>query len=39
MPRGDEDEIVARCDPLLFFGGFFVTRTLLECLTLIRFQS
>lgn len=33
MPSGDEDEIVARCDPLLFFGAFLATRAFLESLT------
>ena len=37
MPRGDEDEIAARCDPLLFFIGFLVARAFLECFTLIPF--
>jgi hypothetical protein len=23
MPSGDDDEIVARCEPLLFFGELF----------------
>ncbi len=33
MPRGDEDEIVARCDPLLFFGAFLATPVFFESLT------
>ncbi|MEY9589024.1 hypothetical protein ABIA06_001315 [Bradyrhizobium yuanmingense] len=39
MPRGDEDEIVARCDPLLFFGGFLATLAFVESLTWTRFCS
>ena len=37
MPRGDEDEITARCDPLLFFSEFLVARAFLECFTLMPF--
>ena len=33
MPRGDDDEIVARCDPLLFFGAFLGALVFLESLT------
>jgi hypothetical protein len=37
MPRGDEDEIAARCDPLLFFSEFLVARAFLECFALTPF--
>jgi hypothetical protein len=34
MPRGDDDEIVARCEPLLVFGELlFGERLLVELLT------
>jgi len=39
MPRGDEDEVMTRRTPLLFFEEFFVARAFLECLTLIRLSS
>ena len=43
MPSGDDDEIVARCEPLPFFGELFVgellfgERLLVELLTGERF--
>ncbi len=38
MPSGDDDEIVARCEPLPFFGELlFGERLLVELLTGERF--
>jgi hypothetical protein len=39
MPRGDADEIVARCALLALFGDFLATRAFFDCLTLIRLWS
>ena len=30
MPSGDDDEIVARCEPLLFFGELFFGELFVE---------